>query len=343
MEVVAIRHLSLQQYHTCCTSVPLFRHEAISTSATVTLAAVRRWPMGEQFGSSHGLVGARDVEIINCGWGSLAMPPDVFDMTDSSTRFNATEVSERAFRLYFQTSAGPSIWLSQANHNFHRLQVIDNYADYAVIDRIDFCVRILPSASTPPTGYLFLCPPSAFRADSSSFRWPDSPAYWSFDPLGVERLTAEEAKHVGFPSMHLTAVVWGRWWDASVYTGLRQFHAAKGFDPDGQDVARHLGYPLYELSGEMAVSFARVEDQYSEEEDPSDQEESSDVDSLLDQEDSSGAHHGPPPEATTLESTEPSELLEPSMSRAFKVISNIKLVLILFLALGYVQLLLIGD
>ncbi|KAJ7340668.1 hypothetical protein DFH08DRAFT_704431, partial [Mycena albidolilacea] len=48
----------------------------------------------------------------------------------------------------------------------------------------------------------------------------------------------------------------GRSWDASVYTGLRQFHQAKSFDPDSQDVARHLGHPLLELSNKTHISFA---------------------------------------------------------------------------------------
>ncbi|KAJ7037126.1 hypothetical protein C8F04DRAFT_916634, partial [Mycena alexandri] len=98
-----------------------------------------------------------------------------------------------------------------------------------------------------PTGYLFLCPPTAFQAGSSSFRWPDSPAYWSLDPLGIEHLSTEEAMALGFPSLLLNTIVYGYSCDASVYAGLRQFHAAKGFDSDSQDVARHLGYPLYEL------------------------------------------------------------------------------------------------
>ncbi|KAJ7230805.1 hypothetical protein C8J57DRAFT_1386955 [Mycena rebaudengoi] len=45
-------------------------------------------------------------------------------------------------------------------------------------------------------------------------------------------------------------------WDASVYTGLHQFHRGKGFDPDSLDVARHLGYPLLELFHETDVSSA---------------------------------------------------------------------------------------
>ncbi|KAJ7027345.1 hypothetical protein C8F04DRAFT_91934 [Mycena alexandri] len=179
-------------------------------------------------------------------------------------RVNATDVSETTFRLYFHDSRDgttESSWLGQANHIFHRLQVIDNYVDYVVVAGVAFEVKILPSGVTLPKGYLFLCPPSAFQAGSSSLRWPDCPAYWSLDPLGVERLTAKEATRLGFPSMRLATSVYGYSSDASVYTGLRQFHAAKGFDPDSQDVARHLGYPLYELSGEMNVPFAHVVDE----------------------------------------------------------------------------------
>jgi hypothetical protein len=48
----------------------------------------------------------------------------------------------------------------------------------------------------------------------------------------------------------------GQSWDPSVYAGLRKFHQAKDFDPESQDVARHLGHPLYQLSGERNTLFA---------------------------------------------------------------------------------------
>jgi hypothetical protein len=50
-------------------------------------------------------------------------------------------------------------------------------------------------------------------------------------------------------------------WDETVYTGLCAFHKGKGFDPDSQDVARHLGYPLYRLSSELESPFAHGEPQ----------------------------------------------------------------------------------
>jgi hypothetical protein len=108
-------------------------------------------------------------------------------------------------------------------------------------------------------GYLFLCPATDLRIGVSSFRWPDCPAYWSIDAAGVERLSTDEALCFGFPSIELKSIVWGESWGADVYAGLRQFHRAKGFDPDSQDVAQHLGYPLYQLSPEMEPLFAHGE------------------------------------------------------------------------------------
>ncbi|KAJ7917711.1 hypothetical protein B0H13DRAFT_1485498, partial [Mycena leptocephala] len=71
--------------------------------------------------------------------------------------------------------------------------------------------------------------------------------YWSFDPAGVECLSAHEARQLGFPSLELTIDFGGRSWDASVYVNLHQFHRGKGFDPDSQDIARHLGHTLFQL------------------------------------------------------------------------------------------------
>ncbi|KAJ7168926.1 hypothetical protein C8R46DRAFT_849343, partial [Mycena filopes] len=98
-----------------------------------------------------------------------------------------------------------------------------------------------------PPGYLFLCPMEAFRTGPSTYKWPDCPAYWSLDPSGVERLSTEEATRLGFPLIELRTTVCTESWDPSVYAGLRQFHEGKGFDPASQDVARHMGYPLYRV------------------------------------------------------------------------------------------------
>ncbi|KAJ7168934.1 hypothetical protein C8R46DRAFT_995492 [Mycena filopes] len=130
-----------------------------------------------------------------------------------------------------------------------------HWEDYFVIHDMMFILSISGN-TTPPPGNLFLCPPKAFKTGPSTFKWPDCPAYWSLDPSGVDRLSTEDATRLGFPSMKLRTEIGGITWDASVYAGLRQFHEAKGFDPDSQDLARHLGHPLYRVSGAIDLPFA---------------------------------------------------------------------------------------
>ncbi|KAJ6555902.1 hypothetical protein B0H19DRAFT_1262035 [Mycena capillaripes] len=154
----------------------------------------------------------------------------------------------------------PQSWLSQANHIFSRLQITSNFDDYALIAFVRFDIVISANEEDPPAGFLFLCPEEDFRTGPSSFWWPECPAYWSLDPVGLERLTADQATELRFPSLRHDTTIGGRSWDANVYAGLRQFHKAKGFDPDSQDVAKYLWQPLYQLSNEIDVPFAHVGD-----------------------------------------------------------------------------------
>jgi hypothetical protein len=100
--------------------------------------------------------------------------------------------------------------------------------------------------------YLFRCPVQHFYDffGVSSVQIPDRPAYWSLDEDGSSCLTSEEATRLGLPAIQLETTVRGWRWDAPVYEGLSRFHASKGFDPNSQDVARHLSYPLCRLSEE---------------------------------------------------------------------------------------------
>jgi hypothetical protein len=122
---------------------------------------------------------------------------------------------------------------------------------------IIFSVQIsATNTKDAPPGYLFLCPENDLQTEASSFRWPHCAAYWSVDPVGVQCLSQDEATELGFPSIQLSTTLELQSWDASVYAGLRQFHQAKGFDPDSQDVARHRGYPLFRPSAETTPLFA---------------------------------------------------------------------------------------
>ncbi|KAJ7669878.1 hypothetical protein DFH06DRAFT_157576 [Mycena polygramma] len=167
-------------------------------------------------------------------------------------------------------------WLSQSNHIFKHCQIRSNFEDYLCVNAIHFHVGISGAPKEIPTGFLFLCPTNDFRIGSSSVGWPDCPAYWSLEPSGAHPLSKEEATELGFPTLHFKAEASGYSWDSSVYTGLAKFHQAKGFDPYSQDVARHLGDPLFQPSANFDLAFAHV----VEEED--DSEEQDDLDSQMD-------------------------------------------------------------
>jgi hypothetical protein len=186
--------------------------------------------------------------------------------------FDSGDVSDN-IQLRIDVCEGHSAsWLSQANHIFSRLGITSDSPDYgvpaafsvsfsinlfpALVQDVIFNVTISEALEHPPLGYLFVCPEKDVQIGPSSFRFPDCPAYWSLDPSGTERLSLEEATELGFPSIKLTTAIWSHSWDADVYAALRQFHRAKGFDPDSQDVARHLGYPLYQMSSAMDPLFA---------------------------------------------------------------------------------------
>jgi hypothetical protein len=133
------------------------------------------------------------------------------------------------------------------------------FVQKVLVDHLYFEISIVASTTTenPPTGFLFLCPTPDFRSGASSFRWPDCPAYWCLDPFGIERLNTEEAIQLGFPTMKFKMAGSGHSCDGSVYAGLRQLHREKGFSPDSQNIARHLGEPLYQLASEIDTPFVR--------------------------------------------------------------------------------------
>ncbi|KAJ7248995.1 hypothetical protein C8J57DRAFT_1357392 [Mycena rebaudengoi] len=151
-------------------------------------------------------------------------------------------------------------WLSQANYIFGHLKAISKYENYVVFDSISLQIYISPSATAHPQVYLFVCPADSLQIGLCSFRWPECPAYWSFDRTGSTRLSTEEATRLGLPKIRLEAHITGLYWDASVYAGLRQLHQGKGFDPETQDLARRLDYLLFELCTEQDVSFAHVDE-----------------------------------------------------------------------------------
>ncbi|KAJ7186213.1 hypothetical protein GGX14DRAFT_485662 [Mycena pura] len=178
-------------------------------------------------------------------------------------RINAVDVaSEYSLRIYINfrsdTFKGSDPWLTQANYIFDQLNITSNHEDYVRIRGIQYVVTLSEKSQIVPHGYLFLCPLEELQSsdDGRFFRVPNCVAYWSLNPSGAERLSPKDAKDLGFQSIGFVAKASGKSWDRSVYAGLRQFHQGKGYDPCSQDLARELGYPLYQF-GETQLPFTR--------------------------------------------------------------------------------------
>ncbi|KAJ7679474.1 hypothetical protein DFH06DRAFT_1166691 [Mycena polygramma] len=151
-----------------------------------------------------------------------------------------------------------SRWLPQANHIFDRLNITQDLENYVFMDSINYWLEFSASTENLPLGYLFLCPSADLQDDFACFRLPVCLAYWSLDPSGAGRLTADEARTAGFPDVELRRAVLGTFWDDSVYTGIRQFHEAKGFDPYSQDAAIAMGCPLIDITCDRDALVAHI-------------------------------------------------------------------------------------
>ncbi|KAJ7143691.1 hypothetical protein C8R44DRAFT_845892 [Mycena epipterygia] len=237
-EAAVIHSLGPHQFHErMYHSIP----PTLVAEAELDLGAVIYYPMGSQL---------EGIEIASMPYADTYALPCVTKVQgeiirDGWIRYNACDVYDTILDFPVALEE-PDSWLCQANHIFHRLQITSNYEDYA-------------PTKDPPPGYLFV---SDRQSGPTSFRWPDRRAYWSLDPSGARSLTTAQATRLGFPSIYWARQVYIRSWDDSVYAAVRKFHEAKGFDPDSQDLVRHMDYPLYRISDDiMEVLFAHGETQ----------------------------------------------------------------------------------
>ncbi|KAF7330666.1 hypothetical protein MSAN_02451900 [Mycena sanguinolenta] len=250
-----IYSLTLEQYHSICDwNLGKHRRFDLSASTTVSLGAVFHCP-SDPLEDSVEIAFLPSAEAPRLGeWTTLERGTGKV-MPNGWTRFQSGDVIDNALYLSFTIFPDRHTWLSQANHIFRRLHLF-NFEDYVIVDVIFFFLDILETTKNPPAGFLFLCPKEDFLTGSASFCWPACPAYWSLDPSGIDRLSSGDATQLGFPTLELTTEAMGDYWDDGVYEGLSQFHQAKGFDPYSQDIARHLGLPLFQLSSEVEAPFA---------------------------------------------------------------------------------------
>ncbi|KAJ7104863.1 hypothetical protein C8R44DRAFT_746126 [Mycena epipterygia] len=224
-EMSIICHLTLAQFHEYCRyhlatndSLPL---DKFQLSAVVSLH-------GE---SVQEIACIPNLDIHEGGWGGDTME-------NGWSRMHSSLINGSSVRILSTTTnySLQDAWLSKANHVFSQLATPPKHEDCCPLQNI-------------PEGYLFLCPLEDFQSNNGTrLATPECPAYWSFDPAGGSRLCPEDASNLGFPSLEFNMDVHVRSWHENVYAALSRFHVGKGFDLNSQDIARHLGYPIFELA-----------------------------------------------------------------------------------------------
>ncbi|KAJ7104858.1 hypothetical protein C8R44DRAFT_715545 [Mycena epipterygia] len=252
-----ISHLTLDQFHKYCgfhlgRSGPL----PLDTFQLGTVVSLQ----GESF---QEIAHIPNLTIHDDGWMcDFCGPNDVTVMGNGWSRMHSSQII-RPIVWTLSTNTNYPLkftWLSQANHVFSQLAIPEDcFLVHCIVHRLSFSGR----AEDLPEGYLFLCPFEDLRStDGTWLATTECPAYWSLDPAGGSRLRPEDASNLGFLSFTLTSEAQGYSWPENMYAALSRFHAGKGFDPNSQDIARHLGYPIFELSCTPNVECAHSEYQW---------------------------------------------------------------------------------
>ncbi|KAJ7683105.1 hypothetical protein B0H17DRAFT_44036 [Mycena rosella] len=260
---IIVDSLSLDGYHEICYfHLEHSRQLSISTKVSVQLGAVILCPPGSEVQLSNEIAYIPDPDVIESGW-RVSTGASMIVLESGWTRVDSSEAPHAHIsheNFLGNQSWHSKAWLAQANYIFHCLSITSKHNNYVLVHSINYILRLATSNSIPP-GYLFLCPLANLQADSPScFQLAECPAYWSLDPTGDERLSMVEAEQLGFPSFKLEMMVDGDSWAENVYTGIYQFHQAKGFDLDSQDVARELGLPIFEISTGLGSPFAHIQE-----------------------------------------------------------------------------------
>ncbi|KAF7364404.1 hypothetical protein MSAN_01101100 [Mycena sanguinolenta] len=242
LESLVIASLGYPEWYSLCESYLHF--EGIPFEHAVEIASVK------------------DARIMCSGWNSLRRRK----ADNGATRFNSRDVCNNT--LHLDKRCDRAWWLAQGNHIFNRLAIVSDHVNYKLVHYVKFTLAISETTQNPPNGYLFVPSPKDFETSPISVRWPDRPAYWSLDPSGSIPLSPEEASRLGFPSITPITQVYASSWDESVYAGIRKFDESKGFVPESQELAKELGYPLYEVCVQASHDWHDCDysNSYSEEE-----------------------------------------------------------------------------
>jgi hypothetical protein len=188
------------------------------------------------------------------------------DQLNSLPSINSGSVAETYYYNGDLEPEGMRSWLAQANHVFNQSNVSDSLERFGqspdsigsaylllthitgLVVRITITLMLEGNITGLLPGFLFLYCPSPRHSTPAKSQDSSSIAYWSLDRTGRQRLSPEDARSLGFPAIKAEIGVHVKSWDTTTYLFLRQFHEGKGFDPDSEDVARHLGLAPVSLS-----------------------------------------------------------------------------------------------
>ncbi|KAJ7488411.1 hypothetical protein FB451DRAFT_1529779 [Mycena latifolia] len=146
------------------------------------------------------------------------------------------------------------IWLSQSNQ-YLGCNILGDTQRCGLIDTL-FCIisfnggfeSLLRVDGTVQEAHIFACPIEIIsRGARISIEFPESNQfYWSLDESGSTRLSQDECDNLGIPRLKFEYKCAASFWEPYHYNAIREFHQAKGFDPYGGDVTRHLGLHVLE-------------------------------------------------------------------------------------------------
>ncbi|KAJ7472568.1 hypothetical protein FB451DRAFT_299281 [Mycena latifolia] len=282
-DFIIMNSFQLRQYHELVLRyLSIAGRSSIESHGSVQLGSIISCPTGQYFKDAPVIAHMSDCALEDFGWHCYpSLEAKLSKLTlarNSWTRFELSEVTNssagtvRFIRRIQYGSRSPSWgdllagrkvkyhqlanwWFAQANYIFNCLGITSGLEHYLLVDSVDYHIQFRHEKDYQlHEGYLFLCPIADLRTGGRMPRLcnPECWAYWSLDPSGVDRLSDIEAEALGFPTLTVRMEV-GTWsWDNNTYAGLHKFHRGKGFDPDTQDVARHLGFPLYQLVDKTA-------------------------------------------------------------------------------------------